>query len=1413
MGYSNLTLPVRLSALGLALTLSLPSPAGACPEPSRRALRSMGAEGAGLEELRKQLKPPTLTAGLEEGEFLAYQRRLAGQMNENGKGIFSVRLDEEGLVQELRLPKMTISNGSTLRLLAYNPTVGFVFLDKNNGGIYQYDWETGKQVKFLQPGPGFKLLPYQERRLKKALNAIAKAGDIARVEFDYNRVHAVIDTDPEIALGTATFGLVDWNSTVAIDVNPRSWSVRPVPSRAGLEETPLEPRLQGLFRLAIIAKEEGKWLDLEDVLDDSEEIIKDSPGDLRQDAQIRQWIDNLQILRLELFLNRYFPDDWKMGKKLSGLLVGDLYDLLEGGDQLLRQTPPIDDRLRKQVKVMQAKAATILRTSGDLTEKAQVEKTIVDPEVPRGDAASLLQQLWLVRFIQEKERPAYTRALAYGLINVMSPRDQYLHPSDYELAPDASLIFLQEGNNFPEGALRKARPLVRNLFSRYLWDEKAEAAGQIPEEMLKEALQPNPPFSTLLELAIAHLELLREVAKGLDRRRDVVRFLDLSQELRRQLGELSSETVYLRVRSLQPRVRSLRPRRRPLKFFGPFPTPQEVIKWIQKKQVEEKPSEGGRKIDLDGIFQGFIPEGIVPRRWLSLGEKGWTTTLIHNMTEFNPGPQNKPFWIFLRPSNQVKKKGVVRVLEVVVSAVPPAALKQKARVPEDQPSIQNYSRWIQQQAYQAQFITLYGDDQGSRLFVPVPEEGLVVTAQELDPDGIHLVNGVHLEDQVVRDLYWRLRWVEPLEPFIPFAGPSLFDIRPNTEGQSRILTEKKGSLSDDGFQVSLRGEDKVLIKPEPGNQIFIEVRQQAGPSTGSLRTGLEEEPLTFEEGLIQALKELHLPKGSLYLLQKYEEKQFPLVPGKRPIIVLGSHRRHPLDLSPYPLVVDSEESGETVLLSLMGPRIEVSDKEGVLVGQNIQWGMFPETVSGAHLWFGVERQGPPTFRVKDVGSEFGTAVWIPGVSEDQFPAERFRWDLLPQISLPGVSWNLMEKGDVHSIDWSPDVRTILVLNGRRDPRSFELRVKPNGDAMFQSRSNPLDRVPLPSSEPVEFEGLRMRWDRKPGLPAQLMLENRDHLDGVATLKIHLTKISTKVFHQGGFKSLGLLYQQLPNDRPTLIRWDDLSAETLVNLGGRASNTWVTIRPSAPQGVRLSLLEGEKELYSEFLSSNLRAKGLVEIGRGGDPEWRPSGTLVSRKHLHVETTPAGIVLTDLRTRNGSYFRGVGKVRRMTIEEFKQEVTPSAKIPPDAAEVLLMPVPLSEIGPSGQITVHPYLIADVSLEEELRKVLKEEVAGITFDDPSGPMASQPLKFPGFLVVEKGRSIFVDPWTVPILSDQTPESVSELHAALLAAQALYPHLSMENLKRLLGNLDVVSASVIDASNGMHYLAIYLKEISKSA
>ncbi|GEM_PF-6183685 len=57
-----IALTPRVLASLLALSLSLPSPAGACPEPSRRALR-VSQEGTGLEELQRAFTP---SAGLEE---------------------------------------------------------------------------------------------------------------------------------------------------------------------------------------------------------------------------------------------------------------------------------------------------------------------------------------------------------------------------------------------------------------------------------------------------------------------------------------------------------------------------------------------------------------------------------------------------------------------------------------------------------------------------------------------------------------------------------------------------------------------------------------------------------------------------------------------------------------------------------------------------------------------------------------------------------------------------------------------------------------------------------------------------------------------------------------------------------------------------------------------------------------------------------------------------------------------------------------------------------------------------------------------------------------------------------------------------------------------------------------------------
>ncbi|MCM8811483.1 MAG: hypothetical protein NC910_00300 [Candidatus Omnitrophica bacterium] len=403
-----------------------------------------------------------------------------------------------------------------------------------------------------------------------------------------------------------------------VEVTPQGVTIRPGSGQQILVERsfiPFEMNLRSLFEDAGVALEMQRWSTLSNLLTRVSRLQK--PERARQTTFVRRQLDTLEIMRMQMLLSRRLPSVWIVGNPLSRSAENDYWAALAAGSRLLNQQPPPHQETVRMVRTMIAQAVLTLSAAGSLAQRTRIDQIMTNPDVPRGHVYALFRERWLARVLREQERGRlelpnefYTRALAYALMQVMSPADQFLSPADRLDAPDALLTFLQGG--VPADHLESARQrhMVRRIVTKELWNVEQSRPGQMPEDMMEEVLMPYD--ITILEAAAIAARVLSRVAEEMGHAGDAAKFRQLSEEIQEQLrGRVSGR--------MPRRLDMVNVVRGPVQILADnLREEQEVIETLHghMKRLLEEVTEEPR---LDPGWVRFYNEATGSNYWIELG--------------------------------------------------------------------------------------------------------------------------------------------------------------------------------------------------------------------------------------------------------------------------------------------------------------------------------------------------------------------------------------------------------------------------------------------------------------------------------------------------------------------------------------------------------------------------------------------------------------------------------------------------------------------------------------------------------------------------------------------------------------------------------------------------------------------------
>ena len=284
-----------------------------------------------------------------------------------------------------------------------------------------------------------------------------------------------------------------------------------------------------LNRDRIKAGQEQSWDDFNALVNQAEalwQLPRPQPDDPRVVA-----LDELRLRQMEMLMLRHVPPQWTPGDPLPPEASADLYGVLSKGAVFVRQNPKPIEVLARTARVHQAYAMMFLVSAGEMKDRASAHSVMVDSQVPWNESFGLLHELEMAEARKLQLKPGetgedepdeltarreqhYHRALAYALLKIAAIPPHARSTDLYEPSADALAIFLPGGLEVKTDLLERRRRAILNAISLYLRGRGDEAPGQIPPEMVEEALQGHP--STLMEFAVLAVDILSLSAESPD---------------------------------------------------------------------------------------------------------------------------------------------------------------------------------------------------------------------------------------------------------------------------------------------------------------------------------------------------------------------------------------------------------------------------------------------------------------------------------------------------------------------------------------------------------------------------------------------------------------------------------------------------------------------------------------------------------------------------------------------------------------------------------------------------------------------------------------------------------------------------------------------------------------------------------
>lgn len=461
---------------------------------------------------------------------------------------------------------------------------------------------------------------------------------------------------------------------IAIEVVREGVVIRPQdPSRPIYAERlmiPLEFRLSRLKEQAAGDLERSNWSFFGRIYQAAQRVPK--PPRLLQSGLTRHLLDLLEIGRFQMLLARSMPGDFTVGNEIPpwSHFDNDLWRLLAETAAFLdrgRRHPSPSPEHRSLARAKQGEAALLLTAGGRFTDRAMVEHTLTDREIPRGYRLALLQQrcldrVWKNSHSMEPHRladePFYVRALAYGLLSALTSPAEHFEMPDYELAPDGLLLFLQGGLVYPPAELERGRQAVRRVIETELWDRENGRPGHVPDSLAEEAMMYY--FPSVLELAREAAAVLERVAREMGSGEDAGRFRGLPLEFREQMVRLT------RGKPLADRLTTMPvyPAANAEILRDGLETAQEVVEWLRRRL----PSLSAQRrvepvLDPHWLRMDFGPAGV---HWLKMGPLNqWTDARMEQLQAILAEYEG-PYRIQLRESRMRRHERWVRISELEV---------------------------------------------------------------------------------------------------------------------------------------------------------------------------------------------------------------------------------------------------------------------------------------------------------------------------------------------------------------------------------------------------------------------------------------------------------------------------------------------------------------------------------------------------------------------------------------------------------------------------------------------------------------------------------------------------------------------------------------------------------------------------
>lgn len=406
-----------------------------------------------------------------------------------------------------------------------------------------------------------------------------------------------------------------------------------VPSPAGLEENgKTVEKLQSISDRLWKAVELNQWKKAGQVMGEYRQM-KLSRSLRFNGGGFRDLMDQIQIAWIQTRMERNLAD-WAIGESITNAAAKDLRAVLKMEiPQLIGRRPAPVTWISDLAKNMAAQAAMILSASGRYDDR-KAELIMTDPHVPQGRVFELLHKRWLSKVVQEEKRlgrlelpdPAYTRALAYGLLSVLMPLKKHLLEGQYTEAPDTLLVFLSDWKNLQETdlsrqTLNNQRLLLRGVVASYVVDREGNR-GQIPDDVLDEALLSSSPV--ILELAAVASRVIAAVAGNPD---EAEKFYSLARRLEQQLdrdypGYATRLKGRIRIDSEIASVGNRAPFRSP----SPLLEPRRAIPYLRAIQNGNRRAYQRVRLFLDeetqnpSLYFHVPPDGVlIPDGFLSDG--------------------------------------------------------------------------------------------------------------------------------------------------------------------------------------------------------------------------------------------------------------------------------------------------------------------------------------------------------------------------------------------------------------------------------------------------------------------------------------------------------------------------------------------------------------------------------------------------------------------------------------------------------------------------------------------------------------------------------------------------------------------------------------------------------------------------